>query len=132
MRPALERAVRSGDVAAVAALLDQGVDVDSLDRHGQTALMLAAHAGHVELVAFLVARGAALDITAKYGLSALMLAIVAGYEDTGVTLVCAGANLALRGTGAPGFDGKSAYDLASDMGMRTLCDAIAARGGMHA
>ena len=127
MLPAFERAARSGDAKAVLDLLAQGVDVDSPDSHGQTALMLAAHAGHIELVALLLSKQAKLDVTAKHGLSALMLAIVAGYEDTALTLVRAGANLALQGTGAPGFAGKTARDLAGEMGMSDLVREMAGR-----
>jgi len=116
-----------GDVRALEEQLRSGVDVDSLDRHGQTAVMLAAYNGHVESVERLVRHGAKLDVTAKYALSALMLAIVAGYEPVARVLVRAGADLTLRGTGAPGFSGKTAYDLAAGLGMKALCRDIAAR-----
>jgi uncharacterized protein len=115
-----EDAIRRGDPAAVRALLDRGADVDARDRHGQTALMLAAHAGHREVVEALVARGARLDVTAKFGLSALMLAIVAGHPEVAQRLARAGADLSLRGTGAPGFAGKTARDLALERGMDEL------------
>lgn len=105
-----------GDVIAVWRLLDAGFDVDDRDRHGQTALMRAAHRGHLDVIETLLARGAALDVTAKYRLSALMLAIVAGHADCARVLARAGADLALTGTGAPGFAGKTAYDLAAGRG----------------
>jgi ankyrin repeat protein len=117
-------AVRSGDVDAVRDLVDAGADLDARDRYGQTALMLAAHGGHRDLVALLAERGAALDVTAKYGLSALMLAIVAGYADVARVLARAGADCGLRGTGAPGFAGKTAYDLARERGMDDLCGEL--------
>jgi uncharacterized protein len=127
MRAALERAARAGDVSGVESELTAGADVDSIDRHGQTALMLAAHNGHLVLVECLVRHGANLDVRAKFGLSALMLAIVAGHEAVARTLVHAGADLTIRGTGAPGFAGKSAYELAAQQGMKELCTEIAAR-----
>src|SRR5262247_2369778 len=74
-----ERAVRAGDVDAVAAMLKAGADVDARDRHGQTGLMLAAHCGHRAVAEALIAAGANLDAAAKYNLTALMLAIVAGH-----------------------------------------------------
>jgi hypothetical protein len=117
MSPAAwDRAVASGDVAAVRQLLAAGQDADARDGHGQTALMRAAHAGHLPLVEALIAAGAALDVTAKYGLSALMLAVVAGHGAVAGALARAGADLALTGTGAPGFAGKSAYALAAGRG----------------
>ena len=115
-------AVTRGDSDAVRDLLRRGVDVDTRDRHGQTALMLAAHAGHRDVVAVLVEHGAALDVTAKYGLSALMLAVVAGHPEVARLLARAGADRTLRGTGAPGFADKTARDLALARGD----DALAA------
>jgi uncharacterized protein len=109
---AWQQAVRRGDAQAVREMLGGGADVDARDRHGQTALMLAAHQGHHELAEVLVDAGAALDVTAKYNLTALMLAIVAGHANIARLLIGAGANLDVRGSGAPGFAGKTAYDLA--------------------
>ena len=114
-----ENAVKRGDVQRV-----RGRDVDARDSHGQTALMLAAHAGHRAVVEELIAHGAELNTTAKYGLSALMLALVAGHADVARLLADAGTDLGLRGTGAPGFAGKSAYDLAVDRGMHNLSAAL--------
>ena len=95
MRPELEFAARTGDAEAVADLLDRGVDIDSLDKHGQTALMLA---------------------------------IVARHEAAASVLVRAGVDLALRGSGStPGFQDKTAYDLAMERGMESLCREIQAR-----
>lgn len=91
--------------------------------------MLAAHAGHLEAVECLARRGADLNVTAKYGLSALMLAIVAGHEPVARALVRAGADLAIRGAGAPGFAGKTAFDLAAARSMKSLCDEIGEAGG---
>jgi hypothetical protein len=56
-------AVRRGDVAAVTALLDKGVDVNTKFRYGATALFKAAERGHTEVVKLLLARGA--DVTVK-------------------------------------------------------------------
>ena len=119
-----EYAIKRGDVQCVCELLDRGADVDARDRHGQTALMLAAHTGHCEVVEALIAHRANLNTTAKYGLSALMLAIVAGHAEVARRLADAGADLSLRGTGAPGFAGKSAYDLAVARDMRELSAAL--------
>lgn len=126
MRPGLQRASQAGDVSSVEAELTSGAIVDSLDRHGQTALMLAAHKGHLAVVECLVRHGANLDVRAKFGLSALLLAILAGHEAVACTLVRAGADLTIRGTGTPGFAGKDAHNLAEQQGMKELCSEIAA------
>jgi ankyrin repeat protein len=115
-----ERAVRDGDSEAVRGLLRSGADVNARDRYGQTALMLAAHHGHREIVEILIGRGADLNVTAKYNFSALMLAVVAGHAPIARLLARAGADLLVRGRGAPGFAGKTAYDLAVARGMEDL------------
>ena len=112
MDPAWETAVTRGDVEGVREMLDAGADADARNRRGQTALMIAARHGHGAIVEALVSRGADLDVTAKFGLSALMLAVVAGHTAIASFLARAGADLSLRGSGAPGFAGKTAYDLA--------------------
>ena len=128
MREDWRRAVIGGDLAAVRSLLDIGADVDALDDHGQTALMLAAHYGHRAVVEELIAHKAKLDVTAKYGLSALMLAIVAHRRDVALVLARSKARGDLVGSGAPGFEGKTARDLAAKLGMDEVVEALDARG----
>lgn len=96
------------------------ININHLDRYGQTPLMRAAHAGHRETVEALIAQRASLNVTAKFGLSALMLAVIAGHTEIAHLLAKAGADLSLRGTGAPGFAGKTAHDLAVERGMLAL------------
>jgi len=122
-----KRAIEQGDFAAVRGLLRTGFDINALDRYGQTALMLAAHRGHGEIVELLVAQGADLNVTAKYTLSALMLAVVAGHESIARVLARAGADLRIKGSGPPGFAGKSAYDLAVERQMAELYDELKTR-----
>ena len=107
-----KNAVCFGRIDVLQGLLAAGADIDARDEHGQSALMLAAVAGREPVVKWLVERDARLDLTAKYGLSALMLAVVNGHVEVVRTLVRAGANPELRGSGAPGFAGKTALDLA--------------------
>ena len=115
-----ESAIKDDNIQIVIDLIRDGADVNALDRHGQTALMLAAHAGYCEIVEVLIAHRASLNVTSKFGLSALMLAIVAGHEKVAHLLVKAGANVSLLGTGAPGFADKTAYDLAVERRMTEL------------
>ena len=121
-----EDAVRQGDTGILHDLLSRGLDPDALDRHGQTGLMLAAHAGHLACVRLLIDHRADLNVTAKFGLSALMLAVIAGHKVIAQTLARAGADLTLRGTGAPGFAGKTAADLAAARGWSDLAIELAA------
>lgn len=104
--------------------LAAGADANARDRHGQTGLMLAAHAGYSDVVDALMAAGADLDATAKYNLTALMLAIVAGHQDIARVLLRAGADLKVQGSSAPGFAGKTAYDLAVARGFNDLVELL--------
>jgi len=92
-------ATESGDCKRVNALLNADADINSLDGHGQTALMNAAYRGDTELVRLLVEKGANLNHTAKYNLSALMLAVINEHLDIVRVLVTAGADTKLKGLG---------------------------------
>jgi ankyrin repeat protein len=48
----LIRAVKSGDMGQVIALLDRGASSNTSDRDGTTALMFAAQLGYTEIVRF--------------------------------------------------------------------------------
>jgi ankyrin repeat protein len=113
-----------GDLESLERMLDAGFDVDARDDHGQTALMNAARHGRTRVVRLLVDRGGGLNYTAKYGLTALMLAVVAGHADVVRILVEAGADLEARGTGAPGFAGRTALDLAEAIGSQPVVQAL--------
>jgi predicted PurR-regulated permease PerM len=108
-------AVDREDLAAIERLLGAGADIDARDEHGQTALMNAARDGRTAVVRLLVHRGADLDHAAKYGLTALMLAVLRGHVEVVRILAEAGADRDRRGTGAPGFAGKTALDLAAGL-----------------
>jgi len=95
--------------------LESGADVDARDRYGQTALMLAARNGHLASVRVLLEHGAELDSTAKYHLSALMLAVINAHLEIVQLLLDAGADPRIEGSGAPGFAGKTALQIAEDL-----------------
>jgi ankyrin repeat protein len=76
------------------------------------------------LVETLIENGADLNVTAKYNLSALMLAVIAGDRRIARMLARAGADLSIKGSGAPGFAGKTAYDLAVVRGMKDLYEEL--------
>jgi ankyrin repeat protein len=121
-----EDASGAGDVKTLARMVRAGHQIDARDGFGQTALMRAAHAGWLEAVEWLIDHGADLDHTSKFHLSALMLAVIGGHPRVARKLVAAGADASIIGTGAPGFQGKTAADLANDRGDKRLAAYIAA------
>ncbi len=124
MRADWRKAAIDGDAEALAGLIAAGAPSDARDRFGQTALMLASLHGREDVVALLLADGADLAVTAKFGLSALMLAIVNHHEGIARRLIDAGADASPRGTGAPGFAGKTASDLAEERGLTALGELL--------
>ena len=122
-------AVHQGSLDELQRLLTGGADIDARDEHGQTALMLSVVAGHVDVVTWLIDHSAMLDHRAKYGLSALMLAVINGHVEVVRALVRAGANHELCGTGAPGFAGKTALDLALARDEPEMVEILCARLG---
>jgi ankyrin repeat protein len=125
MRDEWRKAAIQGDSEVIERLLAEGLPVDSLDRHGQTALMLAALHGRDAVVRVLLDNGADMDVTAKYNLSALMLAVVNRHTTIAKQLVHAGANTQIRGSGAPGFAHKTARELAEQAGLDDLAAYVA-------
>jgi serine/threonine-protein phosphatase 6 regulatory ankyrin repeat subunit B len=119
-----EHAARNGDVRVLRRMRQVGHDIDAKDGYGLTALMRAAHAGHEEAVQWLIAEGAHLDHTSKFHLSALMLAVIGKHEKVARLLVRAGADVHIEGSGAPGFAGKTAADLAQEAGHKRLAAYI--------
>src|SRR5688500_7825184 len=85
---ALWEAARSGNAAAVAALLDNGVDVNARARYDMTAIGFAADKGHLEVVRLLVKRGADIDVRDTfYGFTPLALAMNNGQAGVAIFLL---------------------------------------------
>jgi ankyrin repeat protein len=95
----LADAAERQDGQAVAALIDQQVDVNQAQPDGMTALLWAAYHDDLALARRLVAAGAAVKATNRYGVTALSLACTNGDTALVELLLDAGAdpNTALRG-----------------------------------
>ena len=75
-------AAQRGDLEAVRALLDRGVDVNSESRYGATPLAFAVNRGNEELARLLLERGA--DVDAKdtfYGFTPVVMAMMGGRDS---------------------------------------------------
>lgn len=72
----LMQAIRYSDrkTFRVQLLLDQGADVNAINKNGQTALIIATDLGHVNIASLLLDRGANINAADNDGMTALMLA----------------------------------------------------------
>ena len=113
-----------GDTMAINVRVTRCVDVNACDAYGQTALMLCAHQGQQKVVEALIQAGADLNVSAKYCLTPLMLAVIGKHVEVARVLVDAGADLEARTSGAPGFEDKTAYELAVALGMGMLAEEL--------
>lgn len=95
-------AARTGDAAAVKALLKQGADVNAAQGDGMTALHWAASRGDAAMAQMLLSAGANIRATTRLGgITALHLASQAGHAPVVAALLAAGADAnAATSTGA--------------------------------
>ncbi len=85
-------AARKSDVAAVKAMLDKGVDVNTKNHYGATALAYACDRGSVEIVKLLIERGADVNVRDTfYGATPLTWAVDKGYVEIVKLLLDKGA-----------------------------------------
>jgi ankyrin repeat protein len=116
----LFEAARRGDAAAVKALLDKGVDVNTKFRYGATALSYASDKGHVEVVKLLLERKANVNVKDTfYGATPIIWAAQKGHAKVVEALLDAGA------------EGKEdALDIGASGGHLELVQMLLAKGGL--
>lgn len=118
----LFEAARRGDAAAVKALLDKGVDVNTKFRYGATALSYASDKGHVEVVKLLLERKADANVKDTfYGATPIIWAAQKGH---------ARVVEALLDGGAQGKD--DALGIGASSGHLELVQMLLAKGGLKA
>ncbi|HSF18842.1 MAG TPA: PQQ-binding-like beta-propeller repeat protein [Vicinamibacteria bacterium] len=89
----LREAVRRGDIAEVQRLIDEGADVDAMNRYQATALFFAADKGDLPLVRLLVEKGARIDVRDTfYQMSPLGRALDKEHDDVVLYLLERGAS----------------------------------------
>jgi ankyrin repeat protein len=127
----LKEALRSGIIWAssygqstiVSLMLAAGTDVDTTDRYGYTALMLAAIRGNDSVVSILLGAGANIAAVSNEGATALMLAAQYGRGSITATLIAKGASFE-----ATCNDGITALMKASSGGHATVVSMLLAAG----
>ena len=114
------------------SLIESGVDIDSKDDLGFTALMVAALEAHSDVVEYLIARGADLSSRNNYGATALHKVLDANLSTTplgeGRRLIA----LSLIANGAPvnasGFNETTALHVAAFRGDIRVIEALLRAG----
>ena len=89
--PSLLDSCGRGDVLTAQYLLNQGLNVDYIDRRGDFPLLMASAFGRLELVKFLLDEGASIDLVNPRGESALSKAIERGQTEVASLLQQYGA-----------------------------------------
>uniref|UniRef100_A0A831XMX8 Ankyrin repeat protein n=1 Tax=Geobacter metallireducens TaxID=28232 RepID=A0A831XMX8_GEOME len=92
-RTPLSDAVKGGKAADVAAVLDQGADVNGRFGNGSTPLMQAASMGRTDLMDLLLKRGARINDKNGTDFTPLMFAASTGHGDTVRLLLARGADV---------------------------------------
>ena len=72
-------------------LIDKGIDVDSKDEDGYTALHCAVESGHTEVTELLVKKGADVEARTNKSVTALQIADSLHYAGISRTLIHGGA-----------------------------------------
>ena len=91
----LVEAVRDGDRARTAALIEQGVDVNAVNAAGARALHWAAHLSGLNILQLLLHAGANVNVENVYGVTPLALACLNANERIVEALLQAGADPSL-------------------------------------
>ena len=89
-------------------LLSAGADVNTQNKNGSTALILAANHGHAAAVDKLIRNDADVNVQNKWGWTALMCAAHGGYDRITQRLTAVGADVSLKNK-----DGNTAADLST-------------------
>ena len=119
----LVTAAKAQDVAAVRALLDEGIDVNAARADGVTALLWAAHWDDIETAALLLRAGADADTAEDQGVTPLLGACENGSAAMVGLLLSAGANAA-----TPQANGVTPLMMAARTGALDIVRTLVARG----
>jgi ankyrin repeat protein len=77
----IHEAALKGESAEVMGILAKGVNVDTTDQDGRTALMYASYNGYADIMEKLIRKGAAVNLCDSFGRTALMFASSGPYPE---------------------------------------------------
>ncbi|WP_289053247.1 ankyrin repeat domain-containing protein [Carboxylicivirga marina] len=83
----------NGNIEPVQEAVESGIDIESRNENGYTALMLAAYNGHHHILKFLIEKGAKIDAVESLNRTALMFACTGPFEQAVEVLIKAGADV---------------------------------------
>jgi ankyrin repeat protein len=119
----LVEAVKTADIVAVRALMQQHVNVNAPEPDGTTALHWAVHQEDVSTVDLLIRAGANVRAVNRYGVTPLALACESGNAAVIERLLTAGAD-----ANTAGADGETALMTAARTGKVDAIEALLAHG----
>jgi len=83
--------IENGSLSSIEAALDKGIEIDSVDNNGDTAVLLAARYGRIDVLRLLVERGANVNVLDSKKRDVLNIAITTGAVEIVSMLLKAGA-----------------------------------------
>lgn len=110
-------AIRSIDYTSINVLLSDRTNVDTVDRKGNTPLMVAAKVGNTRILDIILSHNPNINKQNKKGTTALITAATSGQLTVVKKLVSHGARLSVRD-----HDGNTALTLASKFGHDKIVD----------
>ena len=120
----LAEAVKTADIEAVRVLIEERVDLNSLEADGTTALHWAVHRDDLDIVDLLIRSGANVRVTNRYGVAPLALACINGNAAMVERLLASGAD---ANTSSP--EGETALMAAARTGNVDAVEVLLAHGG---
>lgn len=119
------QAIGQGDVAALAAALDEGADPNAESSPGRPALYLASRRGNTDAVRLLIDHGA--DVHAEtLGGGILVSATLEGHREVVEILLDSGTDI--NATGTANFPDSAALHAAAEQGYRDIAELLIERG----
>ena len=93
-------------------IVERGYSLDSIDKHGNTLLLVSAQSGNVSLLQFFLKRGADINAQNKLGNTALHYTMHFKHEECTQALLKRGADdLIVNGEGLTAYEGLRKKDL---------------------